>query len=154
MYDMLKRFLIIKNEIQFFSFDLNLEFYFTSEMTRNIEFLTEMLEPVKEAVLKLSEKRINLVAAEIIIMEALSTIKNLKEKYHESLYQTFIDDFFQLLVKRYIERRTIYTDILLFLSKGQIMLVDKIFYQEPLDSDIVSAINYFEINEGFELEST
>ena len=91
------------------------------------------------AVVKLSESQINLAQCDFILTSTIDDLARIDGKISEKLKMKFIE--------RCRERRTIWSDIFMFLSFDSSICDKSFFYKRPSNLELEEAINYIEPND-------
>ena len=141
LHDMIDRFLLIENELHHVYVDLKKTWNITKSEIDHARILAAVLEPCKAFVKKMSAEKRTLIFADVAGGEMLNNAKNILEAHPNN---SFIKGFYTALKKRFLDRRTELTDVLLFLCKDKINLADHQFYTEPSTSTIVEYVRFFE----------
>jgi hypothetical protein len=130
LFLMLERFIKLKDCIHKALYDLKIVFDFTEEDFINLKHLVNALEPIKEAVEKLSSRGIDLLEADLFFEYML-----------DKLYEQDSEISFALrfaLIDRIKARRTILSNLSFYLSTGDISseIHSKLMTMPPTKSQI------------------
>ena len=125
---MIKRFMEIKNSIKHVFINENIVMPLNDYDENQISILIQCLERVNLAITKLSSNQSNLVSADLTISELLTSL--------QSQNTLLSNDLRERIAQRYVVRRTIMTDILIFLCRNGLELSKFTFYIEPSKENI------------------
>lgn len=122
---MINSFLPIEKEVKITLVEQGLDdLTLSKKEVETLKMSVKLLMPVQEAVLELSTTDSNLITADFVFEKMLSTIE--KESSSE-----LRDELLSALEKRILERRTKYSDILIYLNRSHLENYTNRFYKPP-----------------------
>ena len=130
----IRRFVELRTDINKVLVEENIDIILSNNQIGIMIGLVEILGPVEKAVLQLSSKDCNLVAADLILEKMFNEILLVDDSPIKT-------DIVNSLMSRIVERRTIASDILFFFQKEQLGNPLNRFYKEPSAMDIVNNLN-------------